>query len=268
MNNDLRKFKNTLYSIRNIFKDQINELLDYQNIGENTLKTIIHLDYTKAKLNKLTILIITILIRNLLNGLFSFLTTNIFAFDWILQIFAGVILILKTNTIYYHISKYENDLLFITSYFIENYDLINIRIWKRNFVIGISFGLILYLTIFPLNSYLLISYILQFLVCYLIIDNIENKNGILYDLIDLIRGYTKFKFFESYKKIDDYKKDIVVIQNRVQNKIQPSLDDEEVKVLREVKNINSSSSITDFVEIQNKTLRERLRDAVVKHDDF
>lgn len=167
-----------------IVKDYTSELINnYESVGDTLVKKIFDIKYTKKKVNKLFVFVLAIIIRNIINTIVSlFIYSRYRVINFFLQIIISVAFILNTQSIYYHVKKYEPDVLYYTSYVIDNYTFNNYRLWKKYIVSVVSTGMIIYLLLTPIDSYMLIELILQFLICYLIIDNIENKNGIIYDI--------------------------------------------------------------------------------------
>ena len=62
-----------------------------------------------------------------------------------------------------------------TKYYINSYTPKNYRKWKRNIVVSISAIGIIYLYLVEITSHILRIYILQSLLIYFIMDQIENK---------------------------------------------------------------------------------------------
>ena len=177
--------------LSNIIVEQFLEIKssieNYDSIGNKITNVLVHAKYTKMQLNRLVLMLVTIIIRNMINGLVCILVlTGYRVFDFFVQAIISILFILKTNWFYYNVQKYENEFLTITEYFVDNYNFENFRRWKKNLVATLCTIFIVYLFVFPMSSAILIEWILQFLVCYLVIDNIENKNGILYDFVDMV----------------------------------------------------------------------------------
>lgn len=182
--------------------------MKYYNIGDAIIKTIVTTDYTKKKLNKLIIFILTFIFRSFINTVaINILCTGVIYIDSLINIFLSIIFILNTNTFLQYIELHKNYTLLISSYLIENYSPENFRKWKKYVVVVLCIIMIVYLMIFEITSKLLIQSIIEFLICYFIVDTIENKNGFIYERYTY--AFTK-KSFKVYKKgdifiIDDYK---------------------------------------------------------------
>jgi len=191
----------------------------YENIGDSVIKTLLTTDYTIKKLNILTIYIITLIIRSILISFIIFLiTTGIFYVDFISTILVSIIIILKTQFISYIVLKYEDEIFKLSDYLIKNYNHQNFRKWKKLIVLFICFYYIIYLLLYPVNSNVLIQYIIQFLICYFIVDNIENRNGLLFDTYTKIvdKRYMRFKKLGDITIIENYRDDYEVENNAVE----------------------------------------------------
>lgn len=178
----------------------------YKNISDAIIKTCLSIDYTKRKINKLFMYIITLVLRFLCNlAVTSIVYTGNFWIDFPLEIAIGVIFILYTPKFYTIVTRYKSDILELSRYLIDNYNEENFRLWKLYVVFPTATFTIAYLCLFEITSFLLIQYIVQFLLCYLIVDNIENREGILVD------AYNAFRYTRNVKIYD--KQDIVFIEN-------------------------------------------------------
>jgi len=179
------------------------------NIGDAIIKTLLTIDYTKRKLNHITLFFATLFARSIVNLIISSIFyVDIFFIDFTIEILLSIFLVLKTNIIFNFVKKYNSELYSVSSYLIDNYSVDNFRKWKKYCVVCISVFLIFYLMIYEITSLLLIQYIFQFLICYFIVDNIENKNGFIFNFYDKIKEKNSVKI---YKKddiiiIDEYKK--------------------------------------------------------------
>ena len=181
--------------------------MNYRNIGDSMIKTLLTSDFTKRKLNKLTLLCMTLIVRSIINLFLTSLTySGIIYIDFVLEILISILLVLKTNQILQLLKIYERNMLKMSSYFIDNYTPENFRTWKKYIVLFFSTYYIIYLLIYPIDSRILIRYIVQFLICYFIVDNIENRTGLIFDAYHKI---TKI----NYAKKDD----IVIVDDEYEN---------------------------------------------------
>ena len=176
-------------------------------LGDSILKTILTTDYTKRKLNKLVLFLATLLARFLINTIIALLIYyDKIYIDFVIQKSLSVCIVLKTNIIYEAVRKYEPDILKLSCYFIDNYSPEKFRIWKRNVVLTLCSFLIIYLYCVPITSNLMIAYIVQFLICYFIVDGIENKNGLIIDTYNKIMDRPNVRIYQQSDIIiiDDY----------------------------------------------------------------
>lgn len=133
--------------------------------------------YVKAQLNQLLLSTISVAFRIHLDILISYLIkTGYIVLDFPIQIFVSVFLIYHNNTINTMISRFENDTYPIARYVINNYDEHNYRRWKRNTNLFICLYFWIYLQFVDLTSTDLQIYIIQYIICYIIIDSIETES--------------------------------------------------------------------------------------------
>lgn len=171
----------------------------YRNFGNMILKTLISTDYTKRKLATIFLFGGTVIVRSILNTMLAiFFETKFIYIDFFVQIFLSVSLVLHTDHIYKIVERVEPEAIELATYVIDNYTPENFRRWKKWIVIPTCLYLILFFSIFETTSVILIQYVLQFLICYYIIDNIENRSGLLVDVYD----YTVKKPFKIRRKAD------------------------------------------------------------------
>ncbi len=182
----------------------------YHNIGDSIIKTLITTDYTKRKLNHLILFCVTLIIRSIINGIISYIIfTNIIYVDFVLQILLSIFFLLKTNRIYNYILKYRKKSLYVSHYLIDTYSPEQFRKWKKHVVLFMSSYCIIYLLIFSITSTIVITYIIQFLICYFIVDNIENRDGMIFNTFSKVDNYIMNK-----RMVRIYKKgDVIIIDN-------------------------------------------------------
>lgn len=180
----------------------------YQNIENKFFLLFLKNKYTEKKVNQILLYGITILIRYFICSTFSlfiYLYINYYL-SFIFDIIFSVMLILKTSYLFFIVSKYEEETIQISNYFIQNYSPENFRIWKKNFVIASSLYYIIYYSIFEITSKIMIQYIIQSLIVYILVDNIENKNGFLYTIYDKLQDiyFIRIRKFKNVELIENY----------------------------------------------------------------
>jgi len=146
--------------------------IDY---GDQILKSVIATSYAQEKVNVLLMMFITIIIRIHINTIVcTYFTINQYV-DFFLHSTIAVIVVLKSSIIYNILKRYEDIFLTMTQYFITNYTPKNYRKWKRNITLITSTYIMLILYISQITSNMMITYILQYLLSYFIIDQIEQE---------------------------------------------------------------------------------------------
>lgn len=231
-------------------------LLNYDKLSDKFIKTLLTANYTKNKINELTVNGIVILVRSILVSILSFMVcTNYIFIDLLTSTIISISLILNTKYIFFAVSRYEKDILKISTYFIENYSEENFRKWKKIIVVPFCIYHIIYLLIYPIDSFILILYILQFLLSYFIVDNIENRNGKLYDLYKIVyqKLFLKTKIFDTAKVYEDYNeelRDFEIIDDKVMEKIVDKKEDKAIeKIADEKEDIDiENNNIIEFYE--------------------
>lgn len=146
------------------------------NYTDKIVRSVIKTSYAKKKLSSLLLMLITIVVRLVLDIILGcVINFNNTYLDFWLQIIISIILVLQSNSIYEFIKRFEADIYKLTKYLVNNYTDENYRKWKRNITLIGCLFLIVYLYFVQLNSYILILYVIQYLICYIIIDLIENR---------------------------------------------------------------------------------------------
>lgn len=281
---------------RNIIVDQFFEVKksieQYESISDKMTALVIQSNYTKNQINKLCLMMITVILRNAICAIVcTLMSTGYKLIDLFVQLIISILFILRTDWFHYNVVKYEKEFFVVTEYFINNYNFENFRRWKKNIVTCASTFVIGYLLLTPVNSSILIEWIIQFLVCYLIIDNIENRNGIVYDAIEIIMVFTGNRIKNGRVVIFEKQPMLIVedfhpLSHEPANNIVPDdfhpLDHQtQVKVASQLaeqsstRQVNSlilreSDSIDDFHSLQTNERTERKQIALKEsgNDDF
>lgn len=200
--------------------------IDY---SDQILKSIIATSYAQEKVNILLMMFITIILRIHVNTLIcTYFTINQYI-DFFLHSFIAVIVVLKSSIIYNILKRYEDVFLKITQHFINNYNPNKYRKWKRNITIFISLYIILILYITKIKSDDLIIYILQYLLSYFIIDQIEQEK-----ITKIIKDYQE-------KPVSTIHGSINLVENYIEN------NNDDIK-----------ENDIDFILIKNKNKGKKL----------
>ena len=154
------------------FKKTKNPASQYKN---KIIRSIIVSSYVKKKMNVLTMMLATVLLRTFVCSLICFVVSYNIYVDFFLHSTIAVIVVLKSSIIYNILKRYEDIFLKMTQYFITNYTPKNYRKWKRTITLITSIYIIVLLYISQITSNIMITYILQYLLSYFIIDQIEQE---------------------------------------------------------------------------------------------
>ena len=181
-----------------IISDEIYRI-DY---GEQFLKSIIMTKYAKKKLSMLLILLFTVIVRMHILSILSILMCVNPYIDAVTQVIVAVIVTLKSHIIFNIISHFDEKIYIIVDYVVKNYTPERFRFWKKVGVSSICGYLILLLMFIEINNSLLINYIIQFLVTYYIIDQVEQKK--FEKFINRIRDKPKRIIYGEFNIVNDF----------------------------------------------------------------
>lgn len=173
--------------------------IDY---GEQFLKSIIMTKYAKRKLSMLVMLMLTVIVRmHILSVLSIVMSINPYV-DAVTQVVVAVIVTLKSHIIFNIISNFDRSIYRLVDIVVKNYTPEKFRLWKKVGVSSICMYLIIILMFIEVNNALLINYIVQFLVIYYVIDQIEQKK--FEQFINRIRDKPKRIIYGEFNIVNDY----------------------------------------------------------------
>lgn len=152
----------------------IDQLYDV-NYSDQILKSLFRSTWAKKKFGILFLMLITVVIRLHIDAILAMIITISPEVDFILQIIISATLVLKSGWIYKIVEKYEHEAYRLSRYLINNYSVDNYRKWKRGFTLTICVYIIIYLSFTDITSQILIKQVIQYIICYFIVDFIENK---------------------------------------------------------------------------------------------
>ncbi len=170
-------------------------------------KQIVFSDFTKRKLNTFVISFFVSIIRLHITFFLCFCLSWNFYIDFFTQIFISVFFMVKSNWIFNLLNCYDDKFLKITNYLMDKYTPQNFKKWKRIVIIGTALYFFLWLLILPINNFLLATYILQYLITYFIVEQIEKKRFRKY--IEDFKNrphkiiYGNLKIKNNYKEIEE-----------------------------------------------------------------
>lgn len=161
---------------------------------------IIKFSYVKKIINTFFISFLSIILRTIFFSIISIIVSfdNLFV-DFIIQCLISILLCIHSDKIRTFLDFFNDSILRMVKYFINNYSETNFRIWKNYFIfISCFFGLS-YFHFFEINSFMIQIYILQYALCYFFLDVWDNQNHMLQ------RKFRKIFKIESYEIIDEVK---------------------------------------------------------------
>ena len=210
------------------------------NYGDRILRSIVKTTYAKKSISSILLMLLTVIARlhidAICGAIFNF--NNIYIDFWV-QIFISIILVIKSGWIYQMVEKFDREVYSLTRYLINNYSEDNYRRWKRNITFLVCIYLSIYFSVVEITSYVLRIYILQYVICYIIIEIIERKYyGEVFHIFN-----TKIGIFtygdDDFELISDRKSQINGIQfSNYVKKTKEKSNEEENKTSKNTKNNN------------------------------
>lgn len=181
-------------------------LVSFQNInyGEQLLKSIIATKYAKGKLSILLMLIATSILRLHLSSIITITLSYSPYVDFFTQIIVSIIAVFQTNRIYQFVELFKPRFYSLTRYIINNYTPERYRKWKRNVTLCICCYIILIFSLFEITSNLVIMYTIQYIICYGVVDVIEQRK--IEKIIKAYKDRPKRVIYAELKVIDEFYK--------------------------------------------------------------
>ena len=176
-------------------------MIYYNHYTDKLVWTIIKSTFSKKTIGSLIIALLTIVIRIHIDGLLAILlATGLPIVDFLIHITISSVLVIKSQCIYVIVDKFHPEIYQITKYCINNYTPDNLRKWKRMSMLSICLYLFIYFSIVQITSALIRQAILEYIVCYIIIDFYEQGH---FTSKIFSRFINKLKFFLTvfYNKI-------------------------------------------------------------------
>jgi hypothetical protein len=145
------------------------------NYGEYIFQQLILTEFVQQKLSFIFIALITNILQIHIVSVLSYLISINYYVDFVIQIVISVSISLNINYIYDAVQRYQKEFMLLTQYLINNYSFENYRYWKRIIVLSSGTYLCILLFFIKITNLMLISYIIQYLICFLIIEQFEQK---------------------------------------------------------------------------------------------
>lgn len=143
------------------------------NYGDYIFQQLIASDFVKTKLTYILISIVANLIQVHIVSAICFLVAFNKYVDFIVQIIVSVTCTLNISYTYNFVERYSKEFHELAKYILINFSLENYRYWKRIVVISGGIYACILLTFIQVTNQLLIIYILQYLICFLVIEQFE-----------------------------------------------------------------------------------------------
>lgn len=136
--------------------------------------TVVKSTFSKKTIGSLIIAVMTIVLRIHIDGILAILlATEWPTVNFVIHITISTTLVLESQYLYVIVNKFHPEIYQITKYFINNYTNDNFRKWKRISMISICSYLFIYVSIVEISSGMIRQAILEYVVCYIIIDLYE-----------------------------------------------------------------------------------------------
>jgi hypothetical protein len=170
--------------------------------GDQVIKSVMATTYAKKRLSDLLMSLVSVIIRIHITYVCCILISFNPYVDFLSHTTISIFLVLKSHRILRIVKTQENIFFSVTEYFIKYYTPKIFRKWKRIVTLCISTYLIILLAVFPINNILLIICILQYVLCFFIVEQIEEQKYEL--LIERFKTREKKIMYEKVNVVEDY----------------------------------------------------------------
>lgn len=148
--------------------------LDY---GEYIFQQLVTTEFVQSKLSLIFVSFLANFIQMHLITLSCYLVSSGNSYiDFVVQISISIILTLNIKYTYNFVERYQTEIQILTRYLIENYNINNYRFWKRIFILSLCLYSCCLLAVIRLTNWIILIYIIQYALCFLILEQIEQKN--------------------------------------------------------------------------------------------
>ncbi len=145
------------------------------NYGEYVFQQLITTEFIQHKLAQILIsLAVNFINLHIVTLLCTIISINVYI-DFFIQITISVIMALRIDIIYNFVERYEKEFYALTQYLINNYSIDNYLYWKRIIVISACIYACIALLIITFTNGVLFIYIIQYTICFLIIEQFEQQ---------------------------------------------------------------------------------------------
>ena len=144
-------------------------LFGFSNI---LIKTFVESRYTKEQVTNIILIILTNILRLHIDSILCFF---IGSDNYILCITNSIILYFLSGSLFNFVLNIKQKIYSIVRFTINNYDIENYKKWKRYFTIVICMYIYLLTFIVNITSAFIRITLIEYIICFFIIDLIENK---------------------------------------------------------------------------------------------
>lgn len=146
------------------------------NYSDHILRSIVKTTYAKKRINSYMLILLTLLLRLHIDAILGVvLSCGNFYIDFWVQIGVSVVLVIKSGWIYQLVELFDQHVYSLTRYLVNHYTHDTYRYWKRIATLIVCGYLFFYFSFFDITSGILRMYVLQYVICYLLIELIEKN---------------------------------------------------------------------------------------------
>jgi len=145
------------------------------NYGEYIFQQLILTDFIQKKLAYILISFAVSILQLHIVSILCYMTSFNPYVDFVVQIGISVGISLNISFIYKIVEKYHEEFYMLTQYLINNYTFENYRYWKRLIVVSMGVYACIGLLFINITNIVLIVYIIQYLITFLIIEQFEQR---------------------------------------------------------------------------------------------
>ena len=138
-------------------------------------RKILNINYTRRQVNLLLLIVCSFFLRNFIDILiYGLLKSGYQSLDFTLSVIITVLLTSKATYIERVVKVFEEKLLRVTNYMIDNYSYQRYKTVRKIFIALSSTSVLIYLYFVEITSVWLMWSVAHFLICCFIIDKLED----------------------------------------------------------------------------------------------
>lgn len=143
--------------------------------GEYIFQQLLLTDFVQQKLAIILMSIIVNIIQMHIVSVLCMIITFGPIIDFVLHTIISIVATLNIDKIYSIAERFEPEFISLTQYLINNYSFENYRYWKRIIVLCVCAYICVILWRVQVTSFMLFVYIIQYGICFTIVDQFEEK---------------------------------------------------------------------------------------------